>query len=238
MEVGRGLVYPRQTMLDDVQINASSYVVVKVDMVHENSKDLKLEVPPDDTTLTMWGAVTRRVQWGRTYIDVDPSAAASASTTLCQPNTAPTSIFPETRPSPSPIQEESRPSSIREESRPSAIQEHVRHWSLPQTWSTPHPAPDQTWSKAMKNVRDKSQPQQRKMSSKTTKDKQQLKESANSKLSPALMQANLKFIIGKPMLIVDALHKVGQPCVVLHNYYINNYKSGQDILVSYKNRTF
>jgi hypothetical protein len=76
------------------------------------------------------------------------------------------------------------------------------------------------------------------MSSKTTKDKQQLKESANSKLSPAMMQANLKFIIGKPMLIVDALHKVGQPCVVLHNYYINNYKSGQDILVSYKNRHF
>jgi hypothetical protein len=85
MEVGRGLMYPRQTMLDDVQINASSYVVVKVDMVHENSKDLKLEVPPDDTTMTMWGAVTRRVQWGRTYIDVDPSAPASASTTVTEP---------------------------------------------------------------------------------------------------------------------------------------------------------
>jgi hypothetical protein len=28
MEVGRGLVYPCQTMLDDVQIDASSYVVV------------------------------------------------------------------------------------------------------------------------------------------------------------------------------------------------------------------
>jgi hypothetical protein len=40
MEVERGLVYPCQTMLDDVQIDASSYVVVKVDMVHENSKDL------------------------------------------------------------------------------------------------------------------------------------------------------------------------------------------------------
>jgi hypothetical protein len=31
-------------MLDDVQIDASSYAVVKVDMVHENLKDLKLEV--------------------------------------------------------------------------------------------------------------------------------------------------------------------------------------------------
>jgi hypothetical protein len=63
MEVGRGLVYPCQTMLDDIQIDTSSYVVVKVDMVHDNSKVLKLEVSPDDMTLTMLDAVTRRVQW-------------------------------------------------------------------------------------------------------------------------------------------------------------------------------
>jgi hypothetical protein len=40
-------------MLDDVQIDTSSYAVVKVDMVHDNSKNLKLKVPLDDTTLTM-----------------------------------------------------------------------------------------------------------------------------------------------------------------------------------------
>jgi hypothetical protein len=68
-------------MLDNVQIDVSSYTVIKVDMVHENLKDLKLEVPLDDTTLTMQDAVTRRVQW-RTSIDVDRSIAASASTTL------------------------------------------------------------------------------------------------------------------------------------------------------------
>jgi hypothetical protein len=39
MEVMRGLVYPRQTMLDDIEIDTSSYAVVKVDMVQENSKD-------------------------------------------------------------------------------------------------------------------------------------------------------------------------------------------------------
>jgi hypothetical protein len=116
MEVERGLVYPCQTMRDDVQIDASSYVAVKVDMMHENSKDLKLELPPDNTMLTMWDAVTTRVLWRRTSIDVDPSAAALASTTLCRPNTAPSSIFPETRPTPSPIQEESRPSPIRKQS--------------------------------------------------------------------------------------------------------------------------
>jgi hypothetical protein len=62
MKVRRGLMYPCQTILDDVQINTSSCVVVKVDIVHDNSKDLKLKVPPDDTTLTMQDAVARRVQ--------------------------------------------------------------------------------------------------------------------------------------------------------------------------------
>jgi hypothetical protein len=40
------------------------------------------------------------------------------------------------------------------------------------------------------------------------------------------------------MLTVDALYKAGQPCVKLHNYYMNNYKSSQDIMVSYKDRHF
>jgi hypothetical protein len=61
MEAGRELVYPHQTILDDIENDVSSYAVVKVDMVHENSKDLKVEVPPDDTTLTMRDVVTRRV---------------------------------------------------------------------------------------------------------------------------------------------------------------------------------
>jgi hypothetical protein len=38
-------------MLDDVQIDTSSYATVKVDMVLENLKDLQLEVALDDTTL-------------------------------------------------------------------------------------------------------------------------------------------------------------------------------------------
>jgi hypothetical protein len=48
-------------MLDDIQIDALAYVVVKVDMVHEKAKNMKLEVPPDDTTLTLRDAITRRV---------------------------------------------------------------------------------------------------------------------------------------------------------------------------------
>jgi hypothetical protein len=82
MEVGRGLVYPRETMLDDVQIDTSSYAVLKVGMVHDNSKDLKLDVPPDDTMLTMRDAIARRVQWRWTTIDIDPATTASALTSL------------------------------------------------------------------------------------------------------------------------------------------------------------
>jgi hypothetical protein len=48
-------------MLNNVQIDTSSFAVVKVDMVHDNLEDLKLEVPPDDTALTMRDVVARRV---------------------------------------------------------------------------------------------------------------------------------------------------------------------------------
>jgi hypothetical protein len=123
MEVRRGLVYPRQTMLDDVEIDASSYDVVKVDMVHENSKDLKLKVPPDDMTPIIQDVVTRRVQWRRTSIDVDSLAAASALTTPSQLNTSHASIFPDTRLSLSPSLEQLRLSPIREQLHPSPIRE-------------------------------------------------------------------------------------------------------------------
>jgi hypothetical protein len=80
MEVGKGIIYPRMYTLDDVPIDSVSFAVVKVDMVHENVKNLNLEVAPDDTTLTLRDVVTRRVQWRRTFIYVDP-AAISVSTT-------------------------------------------------------------------------------------------------------------------------------------------------------------
>jgi hypothetical protein len=99
MEVGRGLVYSHQTMLDDVQIDTSSYDVVKVDMVHDNLKDLKLKVPPDQTTLTMRDAIARRVQWRWTTINIDPAATALASTSLA-------SMSPEAHLPPSPNSEQ------------------------------------------------------------------------------------------------------------------------------------
>jgi hypothetical protein len=103
MEVGKGIVYPRMYTLDDVPIDSVSFIVVKVDKVHENTKNLNSEVPPDDITLTLRDAVTRRVQWSRTSIDVDP-AALSASTTpsLSQHHTIPSQSQPHTIPRLSP----------------------------------------------------------------------------------------------------------------------------------------
>jgi hypothetical protein len=40
MEVRKGLVCPHHALIDDVQINTSAYVVVKVDMLHENTKNI------------------------------------------------------------------------------------------------------------------------------------------------------------------------------------------------------
>jgi hypothetical protein len=62
--------------------------VVKVDMVHDNLKDMKLEVPLGDMTLTMWDAIARRVQWRWTTIDIDLAIVALAST-------SPASMSPE-----------------------------------------------------------------------------------------------------------------------------------------------
>jgi hypothetical protein len=87
MEVGKELVHPNSTHLDNVPVDNASFAVVKVDMVHENVKNLKLEVPTDDTILTLLDAITRRVQWRRTCIDVDPPA--SVSTTPVQTQSSP-----------------------------------------------------------------------------------------------------------------------------------------------------
>jgi hypothetical protein len=45
---------------------------------------------------------------------------------------------------------------------------------------------------------------------------------------------NLKYVKGKNMLCSSELCEVGQYCVELHNYYINNYKTRDDIVVEYK----
>jgi hypothetical protein len=64
MEVGKCIIYPRMYMLDDVPIDNVSFAMVKVDMAHENTKNLNLKVPPDDMILTLRDVVTRRSSGG------------------------------------------------------------------------------------------------------------------------------------------------------------------------------
>jgi hypothetical protein len=77
------------------------------------------------------------------------------------------------------------------------------------------------------------------MSSKKTKGKKPLKESeANLKLLTSMMHANPRFQMWKLMLTVDTLKEVGKSCVVLHDYYINNYKRHQYIIGGFKEKHF
>jgi hypothetical protein len=69
------------------------------------------------------------------------------------------------------------------------------------------------------------------MLSKATKGKQPLQQTA-------VTQANLKYVVCQPMLTADQLREAGQHCIDLHNYYIQNYKTSQDIIVSFKDRHF
>jgi hypothetical protein len=52
------------------------------------------------------------------------------------------------------------------------------------------------------------------------------------------MQTNPKFVMGQLILTVDELCKASQPCINLHNYYMQNYKTRQDIIVPFKDRHF
>jgi hypothetical protein len=83
----RASVNPNLSLLDDVPIDSARYAMIKVDTMNKNVKNLKSEVSPDNTTLTLQDTVTRRVQWRRTDIDVDQ--AASSSTTPEPPPQSP-----------------------------------------------------------------------------------------------------------------------------------------------------
>jgi hypothetical protein len=87
-------------------------------MVHDNLKDLKLEVPPDDTTPTMQDTVARRVQWRWTSIVIDPAAVALASTSTAL-------MSPEARLPPSPNPEQLVLSPIREQLPPIIEKPHM-----------------------------------------------------------------------------------------------------------------
>jgi hypothetical protein len=58
------------------------------------------------------------------------------------------------------------------------------------------------------------------------------------KLLMTMTHANPKIEMGKPMLTVGILKETSKSCVVLHNYYINNYKKCQHIIGGFKEKHF
>jgi hypothetical protein len=81
----------------------------------------------------------------------------------------------------------------------------------------------------MKNVCAKSKPERK--SSKAQKSKQPLQQTT-------MMQSNLKYVKGQPMLTADQLYEANQYCVELHKYYIKNSNMGHDIIVPFKDHHF
>jgi hypothetical protein len=69
------------------------------------------------------------------------------------------------------------------------------------------------------------------MSSKAQKGKQLLQQTTVSHINP-------KYVKEKPKLRSSELREAGQYCVELHNYYIDNYKTSDNIIVEYKQHHF
>ena len=187
-------------------------------MAHENAKNFKLEVPPDDTTLTLQDVVTRRVLWRRLCIQVDPEASALQ-------NPHPASVVSEPPPRPKlPLLEIAFPSPSpphQTQSTPPPIQKQPN--TAPKAPMRPNP------------VRMKNKPVQRK--TKAQKGKEQLRD-AGKEVARVWTTANAKYEAGKAMLSPTDLRAAGQQCMHLHHYYMNNYKTITDIVVVYKKHHF
>jgi hypothetical protein len=54
----------------------------------------------------------------------------------------------------------------------------------------------------------------------------------------AMTHANPKFQMEKLMLTIGTLKEAGKSYVILHNYYINNYKKHQHIIEAFKEKHF
>ena len=66
MEVAKGTVYPNVTTIYDSVPVGPDFAVVRIDVVHENSMDVQLEVQPDDLTRTLRDSQYTQLQWRRT----------------------------------------------------------------------------------------------------------------------------------------------------------------------------
>jgi hypothetical protein len=202
--------------------------VVKIDLLHEFAKNIKLDVPPDDMTTTLRDAVARRVKWRRAGIDIDPADADSVPTTEPQPQSF---AVPPTFSEPWP--------------------------QLPDTWEAlpdPHPPvptqpqitpppPIPTEPATAPKKPSKANPV-RKKQSRPMATKREISEGKKKverikhPVTGAYTSENPKYRVGMSLLSVPELRTAGQYCVDLHNYYMRNVNEAQEIIVSYEERYF
>jgi hypothetical protein len=53
-----------------------------------------------------------------------------------------------------------------------------------------------------------------------------------------MMHVNPNFQMGKPMLTIDTYKEAGKSWIILHDFYINNYKKYQHIIGGFKEKHF
>ncbi|PVH64317.1 hypothetical protein PAHAL_2G236100 [Panicum hallii] len=202
--------------------------VVKIDLIHEFAKNIKLEFPPDDTTTTLRDAVARRVQWRRAGIHIDPADADSVPTSQPQPQSP---AVPPTFSEPCP--------------------------QLPDTWEAlpdPHPPvptqpqitppPPVPIEPATAHKKPSKANPVRKKQSRLMAAKREISEGKKKvdrikqPVTRAYTSENPKYRVGKSLLSVPELRAAGQYCVELHNYYMSKVNQAEEIMVSYEERHF
>ena len=72
IELAQGIVQPGDKECHTVPVQ-DGYVVVKIDFVHQNAKDIALPIPlPEADIYTLGDAVTMRIQWKKSGILIPP----------------------------------------------------------------------------------------------------------------------------------------------------------------------
>ena len=79
IELAQGIVQPKDKECHTVPVQ-DGYVMVKIDFVHENSKDVALPIPLLEADIfTLGDAHTMRIQWKKSSILIPPIGRSSTS---------------------------------------------------------------------------------------------------------------------------------------------------------------
>ena len=87
IELAQGIVQPGDKECHTVPMQ-DGYVMVKIDFVHKNAKDVALPIPlPEADIFTLGDARTMRIQWKKSAILIPPIGRSSTSGAPKRPRT-------------------------------------------------------------------------------------------------------------------------------------------------------